>query len=253
MPCAFCESPGPLTREHVWPRWLHASGDYPLKYHSIPDKVLPAEQVVKDVCAECNNGPLSSLDDYAKSLHNRYFSKGYQSIKNATFKYDFEKLTKWLLKVSYNSARASSAPDVELLRAYARCIITPQCSPAFVGISVSHLGQLIVRNPETGVVKVEELTWCRLGRLELTPSQAALMSARMVIVHSWLFVLAVAKKMELKGDEADAVLSVLRGAILRPGNLPTKVPTIPVSVDEFLKHFRDKEALYSSASSKFRR
>jgi hypothetical protein len=109
MPCAFCRKPGPLTREHIWPKWLHASHDYSLKYHSAPDKVLPAEHIIKDVCAECNNGPLSALDDYVKSLHHRYFSKSYQTIKKTTFKYDFEKLTKWLLKVSYNSARAARA------------------------------------------------------------------------------------------------------------------------------------------------
>jgi hypothetical protein len=252
MSCAFCRKPGPLTREHIWPKWLHDSHDYSLKYHMAPDKVLPAEHVIKDVCAECNNGPLSALDDYARSLHQRYFIKVYQTIKKATFHCDFEKLTKWLLKVSYNSARASRAADVELLSLYAPYIITPGCSPAFAAISVSLLGQLIVIDRNTGFRQATELTWCRSGSVSLSAAQSAVMSVRMIIIHSWRFMLVAMKDTELKAGDSDLVLSMLHGAIIRPGSPRIKVPTIPLEANGILKHYRDKQHLYDAASRKLR-
>jgi hypothetical protein len=252
MSCAFCRKPGPLTREHIWPKWLHDSHEYSLKYHSAPDKVLPAEQVIKDVCAECNNGPLSALDNYVRSLHDCYFSKGYQTIKKATFTYDFEKLTKWLLKVSYNSARASRAPDVELLSLYAPYIITPGCLPAFAAISVSLLGQLIVIDRHTGSIRKTELTWCRSGSVSLSASHSAIMSVRMIIINSWRFLLVVMKDTKLKAGDSDLVLSMLQGAVIRPNSPRTKVPTIPLDGDGILNHYRDKQHLYSAASHKLR-
>jgi hypothetical protein len=250
MSCAFCRKPGPLTKEHIWPKWLHDSIDYSLNYHPLPDKVLPAEQVIKDVCAECNNGPLSALDNYVRSLHHRYFSKAYQAIKKTNFKYDFEKLTKWLLKVSYNSARAARAPDVELLGQYAPYIITSGCSPAFVGISVSLLGQLIAIDPATGSTRVTELTWYRCGPVSLSETQSSVMSVRTIIIHCWRFMLVTMKNGELKGGDAELVMSMLQGAILRPDNASTKVPTIPVPKDGLLAHYRDKQHLYRATARK---
>ncbi len=47
MHCAFCGRTGPLTREHIFPKWLHDADDYSLKYNSSADKVLPAEQELR--------------------------------------------------------------------------------------------------------------------------------------------------------------------------------------------------------------
>lgn len=251
MYCAFCGKTGPMTKEHIWPKWLHDSGDYRLKYHSAPDKVLPAEHVIKDVCGECNNGSLSTLDDYAKSLHHRYFSKGYQTIKKETFKYDFEKLTKWLLKVSYNSARTSRAPDAALLRQYASCILAPGCLPVSVHVLVSLLGQLISVDPSTGLTRAIELTWCRCGRVELPASQSAVMSVRTIIIHSWRFVLVIMKEGKQQYGDMEPILSKLNGAVIRPNNSRTKIPTIPIATESLLAHFNDKQHLYREGARKF--
>ena len=175
MSCVYCGQTAPLTREHIWPKWLHDTGEYSLKYHSKPDKVLPSEHVIKDVCSQCNNGQLSELDSYAKSLHQRYFNKDYQSIKKEIFKYDFEKLSKWLLKVSYNSARAAGSPDAGLLSLYAPCIIAPGCSPVFSAFTVSLMGKLIKIDPKSGAIQTSELRWCRSGPIALSAPEAEIM------------------------------------------------------------------------------
>jgi hypothetical protein len=247
MSCAFCGNPGPLSREHIWPRWLHKANDRPLKYHAVPDKVFASEQVVKDVCTNCNNGSLSELDQHGRSLHERYFRRPYQTIKDAVFEYDFEKTMKWLLKISYNSARAARSPDADLLGLYAPYIISPGCSPVFAAVSISLLGQLIAIQRGTGTTKVAELTWCRTGPVSLSAEQSAVMSVRIIMIHSWRFMLVVMKDAALKRDHSDVVLSMLHGAVLRPDRTQINVPTIPLEPTGVLQHFKDKEHLYRTA------
>lgn len=247
MPCAFCGQASHLSREHIWPKWLHDSGDYPLKYHSKPDKVLPAEHVIRDVCKKCNNGPLSELDDYMKSLHLRYFSRDYHSVKNVIFEYDFERLTKWLLKVSYNSARAAGATDVDLLRLYAPYIITPGCSPAFAAFTVSLMGQLIVVDKGTGAIKALELNWCRCGPIALSEAEAAIMTVRVIMIHGWCFTLIIMNDAELKAGDEDLVMPRIQGAVIRPDRVRTRVPTVSFDPGGLLKHYRDKRKLYTTS------
>jgi len=206
------------------------------------------QHVIKDVCSKCNNEPLSELDSYAKSLHQRYFNKDYQSIKNGIFEYDFEKLSKWLLKVSYNSARAAGSPDAGLLSLYAPYIIAPGCSPVFSVFTVSLMGKLIKIDPKSGSIQTSELRWCRSGPIALSASEAEIMAVRVVIINTWFFRLIVMRSGVLRDGDEGAVIPQIQGAIIRPDSTPLKVPTIPLSSSEgFLKHYRDKESLYSRA------
>jgi hypothetical protein len=247
MSCVYCGQTAPLTREHIWPKCLHDAGDYSLKYHSKPDKVLPSEHVIKDVCSKCNNGPLSELDSYAKSLHQRYFNKDYQSVKKGIFRYDFEKLSKLLLKISYDSARAAGSPDSGLLSLYAPCIIASGCSPVFSAFTISLMGQLIKIDRKSRSIQTSELRWCRSGPVALLASEAEIVTARVIIINTWCFRLIVMKNGVLRAGDESIVMPQIQGAIIRPDSTPLKVPTIPLDSRGILKHYRDKESLYPRA------
>ena len=76
--CAFCGSPGPLTREHVFGQWVSRIGlDLaPMRHHAGPLNALPRDmgeqppfrQTVKSFCAPCNNGWMSNLETVAQRV-----------------------------------------------------------------------------------------------------------------------------------------------------------------------------------------
>lgn len=81
MPCVFCEQDGPLTAEHVFPKWLqswlaHEEGETGTHVRTIirggteiEEKSRPgkaATLTVKSVCAACNNGWMSGLETEAQ-------------------------------------------------------------------------------------------------------------------------------------------------------------------------------------------
>jgi len=72
-------------------------------------KALPNEPTIRDVCAGCNNGELSRLDNYICDAFDRYFSVIREHGEKVTLEYDYHLLKRWLLKMSYNSARISGS------------------------------------------------------------------------------------------------------------------------------------------------
>lgn len=127
MICPYCDKEKKGTREHVIPdgfirgmnekeqiRWTEAA----------PCRVVQSDLVIKDVCAECNNGVLSQLDTYALYLVTKYNGNINKSTKKLFFKYDYNKLSRWLLKVCYNSARSNKSEyDMNLYKKCAPYII----------------------------------------------------------------------------------------------------------------------------------
>jgi len=122
--CAYCNKTGTkLTKEHLWPASLHRRIDKAnhnifkqgnIFYLSKADKIIVAEPQVKDVCAVCNNGVLSELDAYICQLWDKYFYKIVERGEEVRFEYNYNLLSRWLLKMSYNSARIHNS-DVEHL------------------------------------------------------------------------------------------------------------------------------------------
>ena len=87
-------------------------------WREIPQKMVGGEHKIKDVCANCNNGPLSDLNNYAKGvLSNAGLLVDNFENSVVTLKYEYDTLLRWLLKVSFNSARVegSHAPLFEPL------------------------------------------------------------------------------------------------------------------------------------------
>lgn len=116
--CAFCGSSGPLTREHLWPAALHS------RLMSVTDdkvncfwlrridREIEAEPTIRDVCAECNNVRLSSLDNYICELFDKILVRSLDRYEEIQFEFDYHLLKRWLLKMCLNSARVHAALDV---------------------------------------------------------------------------------------------------------------------------------------------
>lgn len=148
--CAYCGGPPPFTREHIWPNGFLRRDSFEIKFSARANKTFRGDLVIADVCAQCNNGPLSVLDTHACELYDRRFSKPVERGAVVPFTYDYALLLRWLLKVSYNSSR-STGQDAELLSRYRDTIIcTKPCSPVWVGARVATIGPSDMLNPETG-------------------------------------------------------------------------------------------------------
>ena len=110
--CAYCGTTGSLTKEHIWPQWLNKlEPSYVMRFSAKAQKVFAGDLIVSDVCASCNNGPLSALDAYAHGLHVPFFSHVLPAAEQVSFEYDYDLLARWLLKVSFNSARANGRDE----------------------------------------------------------------------------------------------------------------------------------------------
>src|SRR4029077_13223835 len=88
--------------EHVLPQWMRDE----MPEHTV---VSPArgrhlfggELVISDVCGACNSGPLSVLDEFAKSYWTDQLDSA-DSIPQGTAQH----MARWAAKVSYNAQRA---------------------------------------------------------------------------------------------------------------------------------------------------
>ena len=105
--CAYCKKDKKLTREHVWPDCFLEKRQNITAHFSVKDqKVHGADYVVKDVCEDCNGVKLSTLDKYFCELADNYFDKTYTTDDALHFEYDYNMLSRALLKIAYNTARA---------------------------------------------------------------------------------------------------------------------------------------------------
>ncbi|MCQ2005695.1 hypothetical protein [Rhizobium sp. NRK18] len=125
--CAFCGSTDlKRTKEHLWPASLHRrtvalqDGIEQKFWLASLDKALSNEPIIRDVCAVCNNGELSKLDNYICTAFDHHFSIIRERGEEVILEYDYHLLKRWLLKISYNSARInkSDVPVFEPLIPY---------------------------------------------------------------------------------------------------------------------------------------
>lgn len=115
MVCSFCGEENNITGEHLIPQGLldlFAECDYNIQMKETDNedekiKIFKGDRVViNDVCNICNNGILSQLDTYGIQLIKKYFQKEYLQDDVVNMEYDYGLLTRWILKVVYNNARA---------------------------------------------------------------------------------------------------------------------------------------------------
>jgi hypothetical protein len=108
--CAFCQSAGPLTREHVWPRrferYVPFAPDDPLYLHERQADGRPVEtqwttssfdMQVRVACRLCNEGWMQGLDAEAESVVAGLMQGRALSLGTETQ----DLLVRWGLKVAY--------------------------------------------------------------------------------------------------------------------------------------------------------
>ena len=112
--CAYCREDQPATREHVIPAFLYAFqkqfAESVVGWNEVANRMVGGEARVKDVCGNCNNGPLSQLDAYGKDLltDSGLLVRNYTK-RTLTLAYNYSLLLRWLLKISFNSSRTDGA------------------------------------------------------------------------------------------------------------------------------------------------
>jgi hypothetical protein len=93
---------------------------------------------------------LSTLDTYVCSLFDRYFARIPQGYEKVSFEYDYHMLKRWLLKMSYNSARIHNSIDLFVYPPLLQYING-------VSLSVGKSVQLFVQLAYPGIVPHERL------------------------------------------------------------------------------------------------
>ena len=201
LTCAYCDLPCPPTREHVVPRWYSETpGEADTFSARAPVTHLRGDLVVKDVCRSCNSGTLATLDAYGKGLYERYFTAAAYAGEIVEFEYDYDRLVRWLLKLSFNSARAQNA-DVRVLREFRKCIlgqspltdrircwlhlVAPTC------FEVPHVARP-ARREERGQPDVFEPKWFRISQFRVPFNPATSFVQRQVLINSYAFTLLIA-------------------------------------------------------------
>ena len=138
--CAYCGKAEKLTREHIVPSFIYEfQKDLENKvvgWNEAAGKMVGGESKIKDVCACCNNGILSDLDAYSKSLlvESGLLVQNYIK-KNISLNYDYHLLVRWLLKVSFNSSRTDGVHS-HLFEDYIPYILSGKNHPKKNQISV---------------------------------------------------------------------------------------------------------------------
>ena len=106
--CSFCGNTlhSNVTKEHIIPAGL-------LKLFPEQDITFAPHKAykdnigitLKDVCSTCNNHILGSLDAYGVNLIKDNFIRQFKMDESYTISFDYNQLSRWLLKIIYNYER----------------------------------------------------------------------------------------------------------------------------------------------------
>jgi hypothetical protein len=226
--CAYCGNARLLTREHVWPRGFLVRGKYAIKYSRKADKTFRGDLVVRDVCSVCNSGPLSNLDSYACSLFDRYFSKEVEFFQTIQFDYEYGMLLRWLIKVSYNAARATNPHDSRLLSLYTPAILCEsECSPIYANVFLATVGPETVLDKNGDVVRKIYPVMTRSGPIlfpDLILPDGILVRA--VYINAFAFTLLITESPVIESYTAAELIKRIPGVPLAlEGSMITPMPS----------------------------
>lgn len=168
--CAFCGTKNKLSREHIFPNSVIRKFEVEmLSFSDKSDTTFKSDLVVKDVCAICNNGVLSEVDSKFVKLFKKNMLQPFQPGDSVDFRFDYNDLLRALLKISFNSARASSDgfKAVTALRKYVPFIIGKINKPPNVLLRLLIVTSSNRLNTETnkfeGMMKAELLRSCKVN------------------------------------------------------------------------------------------
>ena len=107
MICAYCKKESKPTKEHIISSGiLDLFPECFLTIDSNRGKIYPADPMVNDVCAVCNNQRISYIDSYAKNFISQYFLSKYGVDDTLNINFDYALIQKMLLKYAFNDMRS---------------------------------------------------------------------------------------------------------------------------------------------------
>ncbi|MGV2102576.1 hypothetical protein [Rhizobium sp. 21-4511-3d] len=189
------------------------------------DATLGVEPTIRDVCAPCNNGFLSSLDGYACTLFDKSFSNIVQRYETVKFDNDYHQLKRWLLKVCYNSARVHAAFDVfayQPLLPYIRGISQTTGRSVHLYAHLTYPDMAPAEKVKAGVPLLFEPTSNRVGFMDFTVPRVGRKVLRTVHMRSYSFFLAFFEPKETaavrKDFDAQFLAEIPNAVRLRPSD-----------------------------------
>ena len=194
--CAYCGRKGVFSREHVWPKCFIERVDY-LSAHYSPTSgnVHGADYVVKDVCQTCNNEKLSKLDQYFCDLYDEYFKSPRGPNSKVIFRYDYNLLSRVLLKIAYNTAR-SAGSETAPFQSLKKYILEGTTCPSTFAIIAELVSPAYLVDNSSGITIVKEIPTIgyRSARAKLKTPHGHLILVRIVSINSFFFHLLIAKE-----------------------------------------------------------
>ena len=216
IPCAYCDERCQPTREHIVPRWYSLTpGDSETFNARQPFTHLKGDLMVKDVCTTCNGGVLSKLDAYGKKLYDEIFSvtSSYGDVTDLSF--DVVQLSRWLLKLSFNSGRANGT-DLPVLTQYRSAILGKESigqnffiachliGPSIADETLKLIRPAIDADPKEEVIHPH---WFRICHMRLPLSPITQLMQRQILINSYSFSLIAAPRSEEQStDLQDAII-----------------------------------------------
>ena len=111
--CAYCGLAARPTDEHIWPNSLIDRYEGGLRtYNPRGNRFYRGDPVIKDVCGDCNSGRLTGLDNYICELFDKSMHRVLLPGESVRMEYNYDKLLRSLLKITYNSSRAMKQPKI---------------------------------------------------------------------------------------------------------------------------------------------
>lgn len=196
--CAFCGESAPLTREHVWPRCISQKRKGETRFLGKNRRFFDGDLTVKDVCARCNNGALSALDNYVCGLYEAQLHLLAKPNQSLVFRYNYGLLLRWLLKISYNSARVNNT-DEDVLARYCDFILTGKGLPEGLVVPVE-----LVRPSKHTRKNGAQFIWpdtLRCARVQIGAAPLPGYCVRLVSIRSFYFYLVIETKEALTDKE----------------------------------------------------
>jgi len=216
--CAYCKQDKKLTKEHVWPDCFLKKRQYISAHFSVKSKkVHGSDYVVKDVCEDCNSIILSELDKYFCELTDKYFEQSIDPDEEIYFEYDYNLLSRALLKIAYNTARSGISDPTALSNASLYILgETKSINDLIILLEIVGQNEIVAVGEHEVIREVVPPLGYRSALMKLTTPNGHKVLSRLVSVNAFYFHLLIPLH-ELTKDEInqikDEALAALKGAV----------------------------------------
>lgn len=201
--CAYCELSRRMSREHIWPSGFLRRGSFGMKYSARARRTFEGDLTVRDVCEVCNNGPLAKLDSYACELYDTNFGQFPEHFTPVRFAYEYSKLTRWLLKIAFNSARSQGHEDANLLARYRPLLLAEgDSSPIYANFFLALIGPGSLAVGPGGANRKIYPQAARSGPIIIPDVNGYQhVSTRMVMINGYFFTLVLSRTPQMPPEE----------------------------------------------------